>query len=219
MVRTQVKVDAVRHAAEDLINHLEYAKLDTSKAIPPRKNPTLNVRAAVFSDMMGSTVAAGKLLGVSGNNKIKNENQTVRKRAKIGQTLLHDYYGKSEYEAMVHRMRGYHHWWKWFSSIEDPKEQMYVCLAEAQGTSAEHERLRAAEDGFVEKLEEWVGVVERRLEAEEASNQGENPAEAENTHQRADRLWHRQKAIEETDARFQKALNFAALDAPPPSIP
>src|SRR5215213_8074594 len=80
--------------------------------------------------------------------------------AKLGRVLLHENYGRSEYEAMIVRMQRYHRWWKWFDSIEDPREQMYVLLAEAQGTSAKDEQLRAAEDGFADTLEEWVGVVE-----------------------------------------------------------
>lgn len=221
LIRTKNKIRAVRQSTKDLIKHLEYAKPDKSKAIPPIKQPTYKVRAAVFSDMLGSTVAAGELLGVPGvpdNDKIKHDNQTVRKRAKIGRALLHDYYGKPEYEAMIGRMKRYRRWWKWFSSIEDPKEQMYALLAAVQGTSVEDERLRAAADGFAEKLEEWIGVVERRLEASEASKQSENSAEAENAQQRADHLWHRQIAIEETDARFAKALSIASLEGPPPSI-
>lgn len=221
LIRTQNKIRAVRQSTKDLIKHLEYAKPDKSKAIAPIKQPTQKVRAAVFSDMLGSTAAAGALLGVPGvpdNDKIKHDNQTVRKRAKIGRALLHDYYDKLEYEAMIGRMKRYRRWWKWFSSIEDPKEQMYALLATVQGTSVEYERLRAAADCFAEQLEEWVGIVESRLEASEASKQSENPAEAENAQQRADHLWRRQIAIEETDARFEKALSIASLEEPPPSI-
>ncbi len=218
LIRTQRKIDGVWQSAADLAKHLQYAAPDRHKAIPPIKGIVHKVRAAVFSDVLKSTRRAGEILGVAGKDKIKHENQTVRKRAMTGRALLHGYYGKSEYEAMVARMQQYHHWWKWFDSIEDPREQMYVLLAEARGTSAEHEQLRAADDGFAEKLEEWVGVVERRLEASEASEQSENPAKVETARQRADQLWAKQIRIQKADARFEKALSLASLEAPAPSI-
>jgi hypothetical protein len=218
LIRTQNKIDAVRQSAEDLANHLEYARPDKAKAVPPRKSPTLQVRAAVFSDMLKSTRRAGELLGVPQKDKTRYENQRVRQMAKLGRILLHEYYGRSEYEAIIVRMQRYHRWWKWFDSIEDPREQMYVLLAEAQGTSVKAEQLRAAEDGFADTLEEWVGVVKMRLEVSQTSRHSENLTESENAQQLANQLWRRQQAIEETDARFEKALSLASLEVPPPSI-
>jgi len=173
MVRTQDKIDAVKQSANDLADHLEYARPDTPRAVPPRKELALKVRAAVFSDILKSTRRAGELLGIPHKDKVaRHENQRVRKMAKIGRDLLHDYYGKSEYEAKIERIQRYYGWWKWFSSIEDPKEQMYILLAEVHGTSAELEKRRGNEDGFTEKLDEWVTVVESRLEAQEMSFEG-----------------------------------------------
>ena len=218
--RTLDKVDGVRRSVGDLANHLENATPTRAKAVPPLKDVDLKVEAAVFSDMLQSTRRAGELLGVPNKDKtrIKHENQTVRKRAQAGRTLLHDYYGKSEYEAIIKRLQRYHRWWAWFDSIEDPAEQMYTLIAEANGTSAAHEQSRAAEDGFAEALEVWVGVVERRLEAADIAMNTDNPGETDSAHQSAEQLWHRQKAIEETDVRFEKALALISLEAPPPSL-
>jgi hypothetical protein len=99
-----------------------------------------------------ATRRAGELLRVPQRDKTRYENQRIRQMAKLGRALLHDYYGKTEYEAMIDRMQRYHRWWKRFDSIEDPREQMYVLIAEAQGTSTEYEELRAADDGFAKKL-------------------------------------------------------------------
>lgn len=219
IVRTQDKIDAVKQSADDLADHLEYAGLGTSRAVPPRKKPALKVRAAVFSDILRSTRRAGELLGIPHKDKVaRYENQRVRKMAKIGRDLLHDYYGKSEYEAKIERIQRYYGWWKWFSSIEDPKEQMYILLAEAHGTSAEVEKLRGDEDGFAEKLDEWVTVVEVCLEAQEMYRKCGDSDQGEEAGNKARRLWAEQTRIEDLDARFGTALAFSALDAPPPSI-
>ena len=220
IIRTQEKIAAVRESVEDLVKHLKYATPDKYKAVPPLKEPVLKVRAAVFSDMLKSTRQAAEILGVPSTktDKIKHENGRVKTRAKLGRALLHDFYGKSEYEVMIGRMQQYHRWWKWFDSIDDPRKQMYVLLAEVEGTSTEYEVLRATEDGFADKLEEWVGVVERRLSFSESSKQSDSPTETENARQLENQLWHRQKGIEQTDARFEKALSLASLEVPPPSI-
>jgi hypothetical protein len=220
MKRTVKKVETIERSIGDLINHLEYAKPDTAKAARPLKEPTGMVRAAVFSDMLNSTRRAGELLEVPVPRKDqdRHENQTVRKRAKLGRVLLHDYYGKSKYEEMIDRMRRYHRWWKRFDVIEDPTEQMYVLLAEARGTSADHEKRLASEDGFGEKLDAWVAVVERRLKADETYQRSEDPAEEEGARQAANQLWSQQQAIQQTDVRFEMALSLAELKAPPPSV-
>lgn len=220
MKRTVKKVEAVERSVGDLIKHLEYAKPDTARAANPLKEPTAKVRAAVFSDMLNSTRRAGELLGVPVPQKDqdRHENQTIRKSANLGRALLYEYYGKSEYEAKIVRMRRYHHWWERYDAIEDPREQMYVLLAEAQGTSTDHEKRLAFEDGFGEKLEEWVAVVEQRLNADETLQRSEDPAEEEGARQAANQLWDRQQAIEETDARFEMALSLAKLKTPPPSV-
>lgn len=220
MDRTQNRIEAVWQSAEDLANHLEYARPDTAKAVVPLKEPALKVMAAVFSDMLKSTPRAAEILGVPSTktDRTKGENGTVKTRAKLGRELLHDYYGKSAYEAMIERMQRYHRWWKWFSSIEDPKEQMYILLAEAHGTSAELEKRRGDKDGFAEKLDEWVTVVESRLEAQEMSFEGGDRDQGEGAKREARRLWAEQTRIEELDARFGTALTFSALKTPPPSI-
>ena len=217
--RTAEKIEAVWQSAGDLATHMEYATPDR-KAVPPVKDLDDKIRAAVFSDMMNSTRQAAEVLGVPSTetDKIKHENQTVSKRAKIGRGLLHNYFGESEYEAIIDRMQRYHRWCKWYGTIEDPKEQIYVLLAEAQGTLTDHEKRRASEDGFAEKLDEWVAVVKRRLDTEEIYRRSDAPVEEQEAQQAATRLWHQQKAIEETDARFKTALSLAELEAPPPSI-
>jgi hypothetical protein len=218
--RTLKKVNAIRESVGDLVDHLEYAKPDTAKAARPLKGPTAKVRAAVFSDILNSTQRAGELLGVPLPQKDqgRHENQTVRKRARLGRDLLHDYYGKSEYEAKIVRMRRYHRWWKRYDAIEDPREQMYVLLAEARGTSMDYEKRLASEDGFGEKLDEWVVVVERRLKADETYQRSEDPAEEEDARRAANQLRYQQQAIQQTDARFEMALSLAELKAPPPSV-
>jgi hypothetical protein len=218
MGRTAKKVEAVRLSAGDLATHMEYAT-PHKKAVPPIKNLQAKIRAAVFSDMMNSTHRAGELLGVPNKDEgTRYENQLIRKRAELGRGLLYDYFGESEYAAIIECMQRYHRWWKWYGTIEDPKEQMYVLLAEAQGTSADHEKLRASADGFTEKLDEWVAVVERRLSAEKIYQRSDDPVAEENAQQLANQLWYQQKAIEETDARFKTALSLAELEAPTPSI-
>jgi hypothetical protein len=217
MKRTVEKVEAVQHALGELATHMEYAT-PHRKAVPPLKNVEDKIRAAVFSDMMKSTRRAGELLGVPCKDNVRHENQVVRKRAKLGRELLHNYFGESEYAALIECMQRYHRWWIWYGTIEDPKEQVYVLLAEAQGTSAEHEKLRASADGFAEKLDEWVAVVERRLETEEIYQRSNDPVGEEDARQMAIQLWYQQKALEETDARFKTVLSLAELEAPPPSI-
>ena len=218
MGRTAKKVEAVRQSAGDLATHMEYAT-PHKKAVPPIKNLQAKIRAAVFSDMMKSTRRAGELLGVPNKDEgTRYENQLIRKRAELGRELLHNYYGESEYAAKIECMQRNHRWWKWYGTIGDPKEQMYVLLAEAQGTSADHEKLHASADGFTEKRDEWVAVVERRLSAEEIYQRRDDPAGEEYAQQLANQLWYQQKAIEETDARFKTALSLAELEAPPPSI-
>src|SRR5215218_3062312 len=175
MKRTAEKVEAVQHALAELATHMEYAT-PHRKAVPPLRNVEDRIRAAVFSDMMKSTRRAGELLGVPCKDMVRHENQVVRKRAKLGRELLHNYFGESEYEAIIDRVQRYHRWWKWFGTIEDPKEQMYVLLAEAHGTLTDREKRRASEDGFAEKLDKWVAIVERRLEADEIYQRSDEPA-------------------------------------------
>jgi hypothetical protein len=217
MRRTAEKVESVQHALGELATHMEYAT-PHRKAVSPLKNLQDKVRAAVFLDMMKSTRRAGELLGVPCKDETRHENQVVRKRAKLGRELLHNHYGESEYEAIIECMQRYHRWWKWFGTIEDTKEQMYVLLAEAQGTLTDLEKLRASADGFAEKLDEWVAVVERRLETEEIYQRSDDPVGEEDARQMAMQLWYQQKALEESDARFKTALSLAELEAPPPSI-
>jgi hypothetical protein len=218
IIRTQNKLAAVRASVEDLVNHLKHATPDRYKAVPRLKDPRAKIKAAVFSDMLKSTRRAGQLLEIAipPKDEDRHENQTVRKMAKIGRGLLHNYYGVLEYGAIIDRTRKYHQWWKWLNSIEDPREQVYVLLAEAHGTSPELEKRQAAEDGFAEKLGDWVAVVERRLEASETCDRSEDPAEEEDARQTANRLVYQQVNIEETDARFRTALSV--LEAPPPSL-
>ena len=220
MKRTVKKVEAVERSVGGLVKHLEYAKPDTARAANPIKGPTAKVRAAVFSDILNSTQRAGELLGIPVPQKDhdRHENQTVRKRARLARALLHEYYGKSEYEAKIVRMRRYHRWWKRYDAIEDPREQMYVLLAEARGTSMDYEKRLASEDGFGEKLDEWVVVVERRLKADETYQRSEDPAEEEDARRAANQLRYQQQAIQQTDARFEMALSLAELKAPPPSV-
>jgi len=169
--------------------------------------------------MMNSTRRAGELLGVPNKDEgTRYENQLIRKRAELGRGLLYDYFGESEYAAKIECMQRYHRWWKWYGTIEDPKEQMYVLLAEAHGTLTDREKRRASEDGFAEKLDKWVAIVERRLEADEIYQRTDDPAVEEDARRMTAQLWREQKAIEETDTRFEAALSLAELEEPPPSI-
>jgi len=197
---------------------MEYAT-PHKKAVPPIKNLQAKIRAAVFSDMMNSTRRAGELLGVPNKDEgTRYENQLIRKRAELGRGLLYDYFGESEYAALIECMQRYHRWWKWYGTIEDPKEQTYVLLAEAHGTLTDREKRRASEDGFAEKLDKWVAIVERRLEADEIYQRTDDPAVEEDARRMTAQLWREQKAIEETDTRFETALSLAELEEPPPSI-
>jgi hypothetical protein len=209
--RTQIKLDEVRKSVGDLVSHLEYAAPEKAKAIAPLKEPSLNVRAAVFCALMGER-PAGEALGVPHTATESYGNQRVRQRARIGRRLLCDYYGAVEYDATIARMRRYYEWWTCLTS-KAPKEQMYMLLAKAQHSSAELEKCRAEEDGFDEKLTEWVDVVERHQEAEEIFDRSENPDTKEGARQTANQLLYRQIEIEETDARFKAALD--ALESPP----
>jgi hypothetical protein len=209
--RTQNKIEKVRESVEDLVNHLTYAAPDKGKAVPPTKEPDLKVRAAVFSALMG-TRRAGELLGIPHSDKTSYENQAVRKMAEVGRRLLCDSYGAVQFATKIERMQGYHEWWTWLNS-KAPKEQMYVLLAKARRTSAELEKCRAEEDGFDEKLGEWVHVVERRLEANEAYERSADPTTKENARLIGNQLVSRQIEIEGTDTRFKAALD--AIESPP----
>ena len=212
IIRTQKKVNAVRSSVKGFVNHLEYASPDRYKAVPPLKDETEKVRAAVFSELMDSR-RAGELLAVRHNDKTRYENQRVRKMAKLGRRLLCGYYGAAEYGAKINRMQRFYKWWEWFNSIEeDPKEQIYVLLAEAHGTSAELEKHRAEEDGFVEKLDEWIAVVEPRLKAQEMAWEHRYDAQGDEAERTSRRLWAEQTRIQETDQRFAAALSM--LGAP-----
>jgi hypothetical protein len=219
IIRTQEKIDAVRDSVEALIAHLEYAAPDKRKSLPPLKNPGRNVQAAVFSDVLGSTRRAGELLGIPlpPSDEVRNENQTVRTMAKLGRELLCRYFGEAEWKTKVERMREYWRWWEQFNSLDDPKEQIYALLAKACGTSPEHKRLSAEKDGFDRKLDEWIALVESRLELEETLDQWEhhNKGNAEWTSVESKRrsIQAEQFRIQETDERFAKALSV--FDAPP----
>ena len=60
IVRTQDKVNKIRESVEALILHLEYAAPDKPNAVPPHQAPRADVRAAVFSAVMGGTRRAGR---------------------------------------------------------------------------------------------------------------------------------------------------------------
>jgi hypothetical protein len=113
-------------------------------------------------------------------------------------------------------MREYHQWWQQFKSLDDPKEQIYFLLAKARGTSPEQERLSAETDGFDRKLEEWIAVVEARLELEATLDQWEGQkgdARWTNTEMERRSIQDEQFRIQATDDRFDEALSV--LDAPP----
>jgi hypothetical protein len=222
IIRTQAKINAVRDSVKDLIAHLEYAAPRRYKALPPLKNPRRKVQAAVFCDVMSSSRRAGELLGipVAPSDKDKYQNQTVRAMAKPGRELLCNYFGVAGWKAKVERMREYWRWWERFNSLDDPKEQMYALLAKARGTSPEQEKLLSARDGFDGKLDEWVAVVEKRLEIEEIQDQNKYnddfawPGAIESERRTAQT---EQFRIQETDERFAKALSV--FDAPPDAAP
>jgi len=111
IIRTQKKVNAVRRSVKGLVNHLEYASPDRYKAVPPLKDETEKVRAAVFSELMDSR-RAGELLAVRHNDKTRYENQRVRKMAKLGRRLLCGYYGAAEYGAKINRMQRFYKFWR-----------------------------------------------------------------------------------------------------------
>ena len=214
IIRTQEKINAIHDGVEALIAHLEYGAPDKRKPFPPLKNPRLNVRAAVFCDVLGSSKTAGELLGIPlpTTDQYRNENQTVRKMAVPGRELLHSYFGEAEWAAKVRRMREYHQWWQQFKSLDDSKEQIYFLLAKARGTSPDQERLSAKTDGFDRKLDEWVAVVESRFELEETLDQWEaqstGNAEWTNTEMERRSIQDEQFRIQATDDRFDMALSM-----------
>jgi hypothetical protein len=219
LVRTQDKLNSIWDSVERLVSHLEHVTPNKGKALAPLENPTDNVRAAVFSDVMRSTRRAGEMLGVPlpSSDEDRHENQTVRQRAKLGRELLHYFYGKEEWERKVARMRGYLAWWDGFNNIENPKEQVLALVAKARGTSTEFEKQRANDDGFAEKLEKWLPIVERRLEAdatyERLYDQNAPSDELEVARQAVNRAVREQFAFQDTDDRFH--LAFSVFDVPP----
>ena len=221
LIRTQEKLNKVRDSAEDLIQHLEYATPKNKKATAPLKNPSHNVRAAVFMDVMGSSRRAGELLGVPlpTSDKDRHENQTVRQRAKLGRELLHQHFGKAGWEAMAARIREHLGWWDYFNAIEGEKEQVYALVAKARGTSAADERRRAEGDGFSALLDEWIPIVERRLEAEAVHDKLRDQHEGiteqlEDARLAVNRAVDKQFAFQEIDERFRVA--FSVFKSPPP---
>jgi len=220
LVRTQDKINSVWDSLEGLVAYLEHVTPNKRKAFVPLENPIDNVRAVVFSDVLGSSGRAGELLGIPRpkSDLDRHENQTVRKRAKLGRELLYYVYESEEWEQKVTRMRGYLAWWDEFKAIEDPKEQVLALVARARGTTTEVEKHRAKNDGFAEKLEEWVPIVERRFEAnalfDQLYDQGAAPDELEAARQASDRAVEEQFAFQDSDDRFR--LAFSVLDEPSP---
>jgi hypothetical protein len=211
LIRTQEKVNAIRDTVDDLLVYLEYAAPDKGRPLPPLKNPLLYVRAAVFSDVMSNSCRVGKLLGIppTPSDADRNENQNVRTKAKSGRELLHTYFGETEWKNKVGRMREYRQWWVWYESL-DNKDGMYALLAAARKTSLEHEKRAAEQDGFDRKLDEWIALVEARLEIEELQDQNKynddfawpGAIESERRSIRAEQF-----RIQESDERFGKALS------------
>ncbi len=169
----------------------------------------------MFSEVMGSTRRAGELLEVPlpKSDEARNENQTVRKMANRGRQLLRECFDDAEWRVKVERMRGYREWWEWYESLVDPKEQVYALLAKARGTSAEHERALAEEDGFDATLKEWGTIAERHLNVHEAFGASNDHAELDNLSREGARLLHLQESIEERDKRFVEA--FSVFGTPP----
>jgi len=219
IVRTQAKINEIRNSVEALMTHLEYAAPDKLKALPPLEHPSRNIKAAAFSDVVG-TRRAGELLGIPPprSDEVRNENQTVRKMAKPGRELLREYFGEAEWKTKLQRMRRNRRWWERWESLDDPREQIYALLAKARDSSLEHEKVSAEEDGFDELLAEWVAVAEQRLNALESLSTGNDAAEFDAERRRAARrLLDEQVSIEERDERFGRALSL--FDAPPASQP
>lgn len=214
IVRTQDKVNKIRESVEALILPLEYAAPDKPNAVPPHKDPRADVQAAVFSAVMGGTRRAGELLDLPlpHSDADRHENQTVRKMANRGRELLRMHFGETEWKNMVERMRVYREWWEWYESVDDPKDQVYALLAKASGTSAEHERASAEEDGFDAILEEWIPVAEQRINVMDALDKCKDASEKDNLSREAKRLLDLQMSIEERDERFSRALSL--FDAP-----
>jgi hypothetical protein len=211
----------IRDSVEDLLLHLEYATPGGKKASPPLRNPLENVRAAVFSDVMNSSKRAGELLGIPlpSGDAVRNENQTVRKRAELGRKLLHYYSGEAEWNTKLARMREYRRWWVWYESLNN-KDGFYALLAKARKTSLEHEKLAAEKDGFDRKVDEWIALVETRIEIEEIQDQNKYnddfawPGAIEGERRS---IQDEQFRIQESDERFEQALSV--FDAPPEDEP
>jgi hypothetical protein len=221
IVRTQDKLNNIRDSVEDLILHLEYATPGGKKAYPPLRNPLENVQAAVFSDVMRSSKRAGELLGVPlpSSDAFRNENQTIRQRAKLGRELLHYYFGEAKWNTKVARVREYRRWWAWYESL-DNKDGMYALLAKARKTSLEQEKRAAEEDGFDRKLGKWIALVEARLEIEETQERNkynEDFAWPGAIESKRRRIQDKQFRIQESDERFAQA--FSVFDAPPDDKP
>jgi hypothetical protein len=135
--------------------------------------------------------------------------------AKPGRELLFSYFGETEWNNKVRRMREYRRWWQWYESL-DKRDGMYALLAKARKTSLDHEKRAAEADGFDRTLDEWIALVEARLEIEAIQDQNKynddfaRPGVIE-IEQR--RIQDEQFRIQESDERF--AEMFAAFDEPP----
>jgi hypothetical protein len=219
IVRTQEKINKIRDAAEDLINHLEYAAPNKHKAIPPLKDPQLNVRAAVLTDVMCSTRRAGELLGVAlpRSDQDRRENQTIRRMAKLGHELLHGYFGEAEWKTMVERMREHRRWWEQWEALDEPRVQFYALLAKARGTSPKQERLDGEGNGFDKKLEKWVTIAEQYADASDTFWQSKDEAEQGDAARAAKQALREKLSTEDSDERFSVALSL--LEEPPPGQP
>jgi hypothetical protein len=218
IIRTQEKINAVRNSVAELALHLEYGT-PTKKAMPPLEEVDKKVRAAAFSDVLGSSKRVGDLLDIplAPSDKARNENQRVRKMAKLGRELLYNYFGEEGWKIKVERMREYHQWWRLCESLDDPKDQFYALLAKACGTFPEHERANAEKDGLDKKLDEWIALVELRFKLEEILDHWEyhdqGGTEWTDTESKRRSIQDEQFRIQGTDQRFDKALSV--FDAPP----
>jgi hypothetical protein len=160
LLHTLQRINKVREGIQDLQNFLWYSTPENhKKAVPPIRNPTRDVTAAVLQDVFGlSTLKIGETLRFKAPSDphIKHENRAVAAAAQRGRELLHFYFGAEEWKQKAERIRALRALWFKLDEDDQVKKQVYYLLGERKGTSLEVEEAAAMRDGFDQLLEEWI---------------------------------------------------------------
>jgi hypothetical protein len=165
LLNTLERINKVRESIQDLQNFLWYSTPEShKKAVPPIRAPQRDVKAAVLQDVHGlSTLEIGGTLRFKAPSDLdkmrKREHATVRAAAQRGRELLHSYFGVEGWRHKAERMRALRA--KWLEIADQPKKQIYYLLGERRGTSLEVEEAAAIQDGFDQRVEEWIAACHR----------------------------------------------------------